>query len=393
MITDFRTTEGGRTVESDVCIIGAGAAGIAIARELAGRRLTVTVLESGGFEPDLDTLDLYRGKNVGRPYFSLEDCRLRYFGGTTGHWGGYCGPLQPFEFEPQEWIADSGWPITRRELDPYYVRAREYVKIGPLVFDERIWPLLDSKPIYFDADRLLTRFTQLSKPVRFGEDFRADLNNASNVQVLLYANVINIQTNATAEVVDHVEFQTLHGKTGIAKARLFVLAGGGIENPRLMLASDRAEPHGLGNRNDLVGRYFADHLASNIGEIRSDTPRAILDLFLRQYSIATRQPYRLRPMASRHLRTAEKIGPALVEINYSADQPSGIPELRYLGRELLLNGRWPRRDLGAAIWRIVRDLDRTYPEIYRYFIRGKTPVGDPRNLVVKCELGPASTLR
>jgi choline dehydrogenase-like flavoprotein len=389
MITDFRDFEDGKVVESDVCVIGAGAAGIAIARELAGTRQSVTVLESGGFDPDAETLDLYRGTNIGRSYFELEDCRLRYFGGTTGHWGGYCGPFQPFEFERQDWIADSGWPITGRELDPYYLRARDYVKIGPLVFDQRVWQLLDSESIIFDADRLLTSFTQMSRPVRFGDDFRTDLAHADNVQVLLHANVVNIQTNAAATKVDHVEFRTLQGKTGTAKARSYVLAGGGIENPRLMLASDRVEPHGLGNRHDLVGRYFSDHLTSNIGEIRSDGARAVLDVFLRQYSIATRRPYRLRPMASRRLRTAEKIGPALIQIIYSADQPSGIPELRYLGRELLLNGRWPRRDLGAAIWRIVRDLDDTSFEIYRHFFHGKTPITDPNALTIECAVGSA----
>lgn len=389
MITDFQTLESGLTVESDVCVIGAGAAGIAIARELAGRRLTVTVLESGGLDLEADTQDLYSGANIGRPYFELDACRLRYFGGSTGHWGGYCGPLHAFEFERQDWIADSGWPITRQELDPYYLRATDYVKIGPFVFDERNWQILDTEPVEFDADRLLSSFTQFSKPVRFGDDFRGDLAKADNVRVLLSANVVNIQTDADANLVNHIEFRTLDGKTGTAKARLYVLAGGGIENPRLMLASDSVEPHGLGNRNDLVGRYFSDHLRGMVGKIQGDEPYGIFESFLKQNSIGTNKPYRFTPAASVQLRTAEKIGPISIRVDFSADPSSGIQELKRIGKALLINERWPRRDLGAAIWHITRDLDDTAVQLGRYLSRGKMPIGKPEALTVTCELGPA----
>ena len=72
----------------EVITIGAGAAGITIARELAGTNISICLLESGGLEFEQDTQNLYSGELGGRWYFPLDTCRLRYFGGSTNHWGG-----------------------------------------------------------------------------------------------------------------------------------------------------------------------------------------------------------------------------------------------------------------------------------------------------------------
>src|SRR5918992_202147 len=119
MINDARTTPSGTRVETDLCIIGAGAAGIALARQLNGGPLRVALLESGGLQFDLKTQDLNRGEVVGLPYFPLEAARLRYFGGSTNHWGGLCRPFQAADFEARSWIPNSGWPIRMSDVDPY----------------------------------------------------------------------------------------------------------------------------------------------------------------------------------------------------------------------------------------------------------------------------------
>jgi choline dehydrogenase-like flavoprotein len=98
MIRDALSEPNTDLVQADICIIGAGAAGITLGLALADTRLSVCILESGGFELDAITQSLYGGQIVGLDYFALDATRLRYFGGTTGHWGGMCGPLQPIDF-------------------------------------------------------------------------------------------------------------------------------------------------------------------------------------------------------------------------------------------------------------------------------------------------------
>src|SRR5262245_7244161 len=128
MFVDFRTLPEGSRVESDICIIGAGAAGITIAREFIGSGQQVCLLESGGFEFEAETQAMYEGENVGLPYYDLDACRLRYFGGTTNHWNGWCRPLGQIDFEARPHVPYSGWPITRTDLDPFYERAHEIVE-------------------------------------------------------------------------------------------------------------------------------------------------------------------------------------------------------------------------------------------------------------------------
>src|SRR5919112_657424 len=131
MHIDARTLDSGTVVEGDLCIVGAGAAGISMALEWVGSSRTVLLLEGGGFELDPAMQDLYRGEIVGQPYYPLHAARLHYFGGTTGHWAGWCSPLDPIDFEPRPWVPHSGWPIRREEVDPFYARAQRVLDLGP----------------------------------------------------------------------------------------------------------------------------------------------------------------------------------------------------------------------------------------------------------------------
>ena len=110
MLIDGRTMPDDYTLETDICIIGAGAAGITMAREFVGHPFRVCLLESGGLESDEDTQLLNHGQNIGLPYYPLIAARLRYFGGTTNHWGGVCRPFNGIDFKAREWIPSSGWP-------------------------------------------------------------------------------------------------------------------------------------------------------------------------------------------------------------------------------------------------------------------------------------------
>ncbi|MGH2359600.1 MAG: hypothetical protein ACRDGM_03545, partial [bacterium] len=130
MLIDARTIPHGKVIHTDLCIVGAGAAGITLARDFIGQRFRVCLLESGGLEFDEDTQSLYDGEIVGLPYTALKAARVRYFGGTTSHWGGWCRPLDEIDFETRDWVPHSGWPFSKSHLDPYYERAQSIFQLG-----------------------------------------------------------------------------------------------------------------------------------------------------------------------------------------------------------------------------------------------------------------------
>ena len=261
MLADARRVPAGAALESDVCIIGAGAAGIAIARELEGAGKRVVVLESGGREPDPATQGLAAGEVAGGlPYFPLFVARLRYLGGSTNHWGGVCKPLSETDFERREWIPHSGWPIPRSALDGYYGRARAIVRLPYPDYRTAVWAQGDrEQPFPLRPSRIETRIAQVVEKRRrsFADAYGDELERARDVTVYLHANAVEIQAEGRAAT--RVRVATLAGGRFTVSARVFVLAAGGLENPRLLLASNRDRPRGLGNEHDLVGRFFLEH--------------------------------------------------------------------------------------------------------------------------------------
>ena len=123
MHIDAKALENNSLIEGDLCIVGAGAAGIALALQFINSPVNVVLLEGGGFQYEATLQDLYRGKKVGLPYYALESTRLHYFGGTTGHWAGYCSEYDAIDFQKRDWVPDSGWPINQDDLSEYYKKA------------------------------------------------------------------------------------------------------------------------------------------------------------------------------------------------------------------------------------------------------------------------------
>ena len=141
MIHDARSVPKNYTVKADICVIGAGVAGITVAREFIGQQFRVCILESGGLEPDKETQALYRGEISGHPYYPLDTARARQFGGSSARWllelgrgqlGGRLRPLDSIDFEERDWVPYSGWPFDRPHLDPYYIQAQRICKAGLL---------------------------------------------------------------------------------------------------------------------------------------------------------------------------------------------------------------------------------------------------------------------
>ncbi len=279
MFIDARHVPKDTRLEADVCIIGAGAAGITLAREFIGTPFRVVLIESGGFQFDGETQSLYQGDNVGFPYFALDKLRLRYFGGTTNHWTGSCRPLDALDFEARPWVPHSGWPFGKSDLDPFYARAHPVCQLGPYEYNPEYWETKESPRLPLTGDRIVTAVHQRSPPTHFGEVYRAAIERASNVQTCMFANVIEIEVTPNATTVTKVNVATLAGNKFSVISRVFVLAAGALENARLLLSSTKVQRAGLGNQNDLVGRFFMEHLNAEAAVFLPSNPDVGMDLY------------------------------------------------------------------------------------------------------------------
>ncbi len=267
MIADAREFDPGFTLEADLCIVGTGAAGLTLATSLMSSRLSICLLESGGFELEPDTQDLYAGEYAGGvpslDHDYVRNSRLRMFGGTTNIWAGYCRTLEPIDFEQREWVPHSGWPFSKADLDPWYRRAAEFMGLRPFDSDNPDEGD-DTLPAVLDDEVFQGKVFQ-QQPIRFGQAYRDDIGTSSSLKLVHHANVIEVVPESSSSTVSHLRVATLTGITGTVRAKVFVLAAGGIENCRLLLASDSVHPFGLGNRHGVVGRYFMEHPVTRFG--------------------------------------------------------------------------------------------------------------------------------
>lgn len=282
----------------DVCIIGTGPAGSTLARELSGSALKVLLLESGGLErmETSDALDAI--VNVGRPRATQWSVRNRIVGGSSHTWGGRCAPFDAIDFEQRDWVPESGWPFRRDALDPYLERSAKYLGLafGNHYSDGRFWHLFGSQPSWREPDpeKLLPFFWQFSRDdaesypfeyTRFGR--KLDEQLGSNVTLISGATVVAIDANDAGDRVQGVQVAAPDGTRFKLSARTVVLCAGGIENPRLLLASDHQIRGGLGNKHDLVGRYLMDHLRGPVAHFDIRRSRALQRRFGR-YTVKDR---------------------------------------------------------------------------------------------------------
>jgi len=265
MRIDARKVPAGTNISADLCIIGGGAAGITVARELAGSAFRVCLLEAGGFQPDSKTQELYDLATIGHQYSTFA--RLRYLGGCTNHWGGHCVPMRAINFEKLPWSRYSGWPFGLDLLRPYYQRAHDQLQLGPLDYDAaKVAKDLGLDLFPFDSSRVESVVSRY-RPVRFGTAYRDDLLNAGNITLYTHSNVVSINRAADGDYIESVSVKTITGTPFTVRAKRYVLATGGIENARILLASNGTQREGLGNQNDLVGRFFMEHIYYPSGAI------------------------------------------------------------------------------------------------------------------------------
>jgi len=277
VLSDAADLASGQEIQTDVCIVGAGPAGISIAHELQGTDIGVWLLESGGREVERRAQRLNRGQSVGYPIHRLHQSRVRAFGGTSRHWfspsddSWAARPLDPIDFEVRPGIRYSGWPFERAHLDPYYAHAQALCRLGPFVYDPAHWADEGTGPdLPLRLGDVETTLFQRGRHDFNG--FYDGLARAPNVTLLLHAPMVDLATDDDPGRVGRVEVKREDGTSCFVRARLVVLAAGGIENPRLLLLSRRVHRDGLGNDRDLVGRFFAERLSARSGYVISVPP-------------------------------------------------------------------------------------------------------------------------
>ena len=243
----------------DVCIIGSGPAGISLALTLHAAGKDVLVLEGGADALTGESQDLYRGEVRG-DYSDPTESRLRFFGGSSNHWSGRCRPLDAVDFDGIEGVAETGWPITKANLDPYDARAREILELGTAVADTPHSGAFQQ--VAFDFS---------DPPVQFRGKYTDRFAEAEALSVCFNANLTDLETEAGR--VTAAQFSDYDGTTVRLRARVFVLACGGIENSRLLLHFNARSDGRLIPEAGTLGRYFFDHPGLVVGEALLDTPQ------------------------------------------------------------------------------------------------------------------------
>ncbi len=270
----------GKTFEAEVCVVGAGAAGLTLAMDLASRGVSVLLLESGGVKFQWESHELLDVERMGdTPERLVTGTRERFFGGTTNHWGGLCRPFDAFEFEEKPWVPNSGWPISRDDLQPYYEAAARLLNLPEVdrPYDLAALGVAGHPTLLGEfVDNLEPRVAHRAPTgrLRMGQWRLEDIKKNPLITCLLNTTVAEIHSATSGDHIEYLEGRTLQRGSLQFRARDYVLCTGAIENARLLLASNAVHPAGLGNEHDLVGRFYMDHAANGLGRILPLDPAA-----------------------------------------------------------------------------------------------------------------------
>jgi len=367
-ITDVREVEGAASLSADVCIIGSGAAGITIAREFIGTGVSVLLLEGGGADFEPPSQDPYLSNIVGLSHGGIHKGRARVLGGTTTLWAGQALPLFDIDFQKRDWVPHSGWPIGRNELSPYYFRAESVMQLPHVTNDRQTWPSPEATPLAYDPDTIIEYFSQFTRTPSFAEKYRHEIAAADNIRLLTHANVISLEANRAASSLREVRVRSFQKQEIAVQARFFIVCCGGIESARLLLLSDSVERTGIGNRRDVVGRYFQDHPGISVPARPLDPKR-----FASSYDSFRKNGvrYSIKMVASEGLQRREKIQHMGAEVYYPSSEDDPITA----AKDLLKIARHPRKipQLPQALYRVLRRPGAVAGAAFRHYVRGQPP--------------------
>ena len=305
MIRDAAGIDGDEALRTDVCIVGGGAAGITLACELDASGLGVVLLEAGGpasLWSRSSGAEWFHG-HADEPHPPPSQFRRTSLGGTTAVWGGRCVPYDPIDFERRDYVPESGWPIGYESVAVHYPKAMQYCDAGDADFSAASC-LNDRRPILpgvSDPSLELDKIERYSLPTHFGKKFHRRLDASANVRVICRARVVRLVASDGGAGIAAVEFAAPDGRLLQVRAARFVLAAGGLETTRLLLASD-ASGVGFGNRSGHLGRHYMCHVAGVAGVVRTRRGGAVFHFEKTRDGVYAKRKMHLSADAQRQAR-------------------------------------------------------------------------------------------
>ena len=249
----------GATLTADICIVGSGAAGLALVERLSPTA-RILVLEAGGLDPDETGDESFEIDCVGYPQNNTVESRGRRFGGSTDLWFGRIAALDPIDFETRPWVPHSGWPLSHDQLQPWLSTAASLLDVpnfDRIQIDE--WePNPTTEMVARGGEARLGVFLW-ADGMLMGKRRQGWIERSTNVRLVLEATATQLVPNESSTAIESLTVVGPHLNRFSVRATNFVLAAGGLENPRLLLASTTRSTAGVGNSSDNVGRYYMDH--------------------------------------------------------------------------------------------------------------------------------------
>lgn len=294
MIADILEIGEQSRLRGQVVVVGSGIAGAEVATHLARHGQDVILVESGRdrFELSIQALNdvIFLGKRHRElnpnSYYHLYlppelrgVSRVRQFGGTSNVWTGKWKYLQPSDFEARPWIPNSGWPISFNDLLDYYRSAAKDYNFGDLEAEAMRPKIVELRGKIATHGLKMSSFYWEETPTRTAIRFGDQMRRSENIRVILGATATELTLDPTYQRVTSVACRSLEGKELIVEGETIVLATGAFETARLLLASDRQIPEGIGNAHDLVGRFYTDHPKHHTGTLR---PKELTQQYARE---------------------------------------------------------------------------------------------------------------
>jgi choline dehydrogenase-like flavoprotein len=337
MLVSSRDASMEMTSDAAVCIIGSGAAGITLACEFDRCNFKVLLLEAGQ-RGAARTPDFYSG-DASPPHPPANEFRRVGLGGTTSIWGGRCVPFDPIDFERREYVSHSGWPIAYEEVAQHYPRALEYCDAGAFDFTasgsiEEATATVSDYTVrdVVDSD-LIERY---SLPTDFGKRYVNKLRDSRNVMTILGARCVALQQRAGESRVSGVEVAFETGERRSLTPKIVIIAAGGIESTRLLLA---ANPHGngIGNHLDLLGRYYGCHIQGSFARLVPNGAAVVFDFERARDGAYCRRKLQFSPQAQRQHRLRNTAFRLHFPEYSDASHGSAAMSTIYLAKSLLIS--------------------------------------------------------
>jgi choline dehydrogenase-like flavoprotein len=378
------------SLPADVCIVGAGAAGIALAVELSRSGKRVVLLEGGGLGEEEASQNLYRSEIAGLKHEGIHSGRHRLYGGSTTKWGGQILELFDDDFEAHSWIKGSGWPLRKKALEPYYARALALEGLNQVTMNDRdVWREVGLEPPDLSAN-LTAFFSRWCPEANFTRLFGRVLATEENLRVYLHANACEMLLAEDGETIRGVRTRALSGKETVFTAVHYVLCLGGIETCRFLL-QPRAEGSAPWHRNQFLGRHFQDHLDVYCADLTDVHPRLCPAYFDPVCTHGYRYEPRFRlPLKHRREAGLLNVG-GMVFFESAPDDPR---HRNWQTMRLLVRARG-RQVTAADLSTLATGLPTLFHQIYRHVAQGRdyNPPGTRARLRVFCEQEPLGESR